>query len=221
MTADPTGGLAAQILAVADSSTRDRMRVEGLEGQMAALQQAAALLPLLRRQVASLADRLDILTEQGLGGTAAAEPQLWDWSTMDTTAASEAWAALITWVRDVLDGQYRLVGDDEPQSRGAVRRRVPPCWYRHRDVVFELSWLAQEWTRLYRDQQGTPARAGDWHDRYLPGVLRRIRSTSTAAGCIARHVDPDATPVPDGVDHDAELSAAVQADVSARPPAET
>ena len=52
---------------------------------------------------------------------------------------------------------------------------LQPCWTRHMSAVWELSTLAAEWKRVYqarsRDLQG----ALDFHDRWLPGALRRVR----------------------------------------------
>ena len=60
------------------------------------------------------------------------------------------------------------------ETPGTAPRRIPPCWYRHRDVVIELSWLCQEWLKIYTTSYGTPHRAGDWHDRYAPGVKPKM-----------------------------------------------
>jgi hypothetical protein len=56
---------------------------------------------------------------------------------------------------------------------------LPECWMWHPDVVEELLWLMFAWVAAYRDEDATVARAGDWHDRYRPGVVKRIK---TAAG---------------------------------------
>ncbi len=56
-------------------------------------------------------------------------------------------------------------------------RGLPGCWLWHPDVIEELLWLHQSWAAAYRI--GEPvSRAADWHDRYRPGVVRRIRDTA-------------------------------------------
>jgi len=55
---------------------------------------------------------------------------------------------------------------------------LPACWLWHPDVVEELIWLRQAWCAAYRDSEATSARAGDWHDRYRPGVVKRIKSVA-------------------------------------------
>lgn len=66
---------------------------------------------------------------------------------------------------------------------------LAPCWAWHPEVVEELSWLrglhqAVCASRIVRD-------LGDWHDRYRPGVVRRV--SDYLAGChIEKHLDPPA-----------------------------
>lgn len=132
---------------------------------------------------------------------------LWDWVSMDQVQATKAWNTLYPWVHGVLGTWYDRVGTNQqvkagPANRGRnneYRLRIPECWPAHMDVVIELSWLYAEWHRLYQTADGTPARAGDWHGRYLPGLLNRIRMQSTAAQCLNRHTsledkDPYAAP---------------------------
>ena len=54
-------------------------------------------------------------------------------------------------------------------------QHLPECWLWHPDVVEELTWLRLAWTLVYHPELGTPLMVGDWHDRYRPGVVRRIR----------------------------------------------
>jgi hypothetical protein len=70
---------------------------------------------------------------------------------------------------------------------------LAPCWAWHPGVVEELAVLrgihrviydAADWVRL-----------GDWHDRYRPGVVRRVGQA--LAGCdISRHAEPQPPVVP-------------------------
>ena len=48
------------------------------------------------------------------------------------------------------------------------------CWPRHIHAVWELSTLAAEWHRTYGGQRPDLARALEFHDRWLPGTMRRI-----------------------------------------------
>ena len=48
------------------------------------------------------------------------------------------------------------------------------CWPRHIHAVWELSTLAAEWHHAYGGTRPDLARALEFHDRWLPGTMRRI-----------------------------------------------
>lgn len=52
---------------------------------------------------------------------------------------------------------------------------LPTCWLWHPDVVEELWWLRCAHAEAYHAEIGTTLRAGDWHDRQRPNVVRRVR----------------------------------------------
>ncbi|QFU90954.1 hypothetical protein [Amycolatopsis sp. YIM 10] len=60
------------------------------------------------------------------------------------------------------------------------------CWWWHPDVVEELLCLMRSWLASYVDKDATTARAADWHDRYRPGVVKRIKA-STANCSLEQH----------------------------------
>jgi hypothetical protein len=62
---------------------------------------------------------------------------------------------------------------------GYADAALPECWLWHPQVIEELIWLRSAWISAYRGPMASAQRAGDWHDRQRPGVVRRIR---TAAG---------------------------------------
>jgi len=76
---------------------------------------------------------------------------------------------------------------------------LPECWLWHPDLVEELVWLSHAWHAAYTGPTASPAAAGDWHDRYRPGVIERLKRN--AAGCsLERHshpAPPVEVPVPD------------------------
>jgi hypothetical protein len=143
---------------------------------------------------------------KALAGTEEEEPSaVWDWSTMTRKDAELAWSELVTWVDQVLAGVYRKVAGGGEQNADPDMARlaltmpniggdnsasglVPACWMHHPDLVAELSWLCQMWISIYRTPAGW-SRVGDWHDRYLPGVLARI-GTSTARVCLKQAHKP-------------------------------
>ncbi|MEC3976241.1 hypothetical protein [Amycolatopsis sp. H20-H5] len=82
---------------------------------------------------------------------------------------------------------------------------LPECWLWHADVVEELLWLMYAWLGAYRDEDATVARAGDWHDRYRPGVVKRIKSATSACSLEnhqpggARHTGSPIVPLADAM----------------------
>lgn len=74
---------------------------------------------------------------------------------------------------------------------------LPDCWLWHPDVIEELLWLMHAWITAYHDENAPITAAGDWHDRYRPGVVRRI--TTTAGRCsLENHQPRDGQPPPGG-----------------------
>ncbi len=53
---------------------------------------------------------------------------------------------------------------------------LPTCWLWHPAVVEELWWLRCAHADAYHSETGSWLRAGDWHDRQRPNVVRRVRA---------------------------------------------
>jgi hypothetical protein len=54
------------------------------------------------------------------------------------------------------------------------------CWPRHTHAIWELCTLAAEWHHTYRGPR--PDLALVFHDRWLPGTMRRITSITRECG---------------------------------------
>ena len=91
--------------------------------------------------------------------------------------------AVIAWHQ--LDaGEYKAHLADlaaYPSAATAVR----PCWQAHKDTVTELGLIWCEFTRIYTAPRPSLDEALVFHDRWLPGVLRRVQqiTASCTAGC--------------------------------------
>jgi hypothetical protein len=75
--------------------------------------------------------------------------------------------AILTRLADWLAGVYLRYPDAS----------LPDCWLWHPDIVEELLWLHQAWLAAYADGARVTA-AADWHDRYRPGVVTRIKKSA-------------------------------------------
>jgi hypothetical protein len=82
---------------------------------------------------------------------------------------------------------------------------LPECWLWHPDVVEELLWLRAAWTEAYAGESPSAVRAGEWHDRQRPGVVRRIRAVAGTCSLEAhqppgeRHRGAEAVPLAEAI----------------------
>jgi hypothetical protein len=98
------------------------------------------------------------------------------WSRLTGSDLERTWTALADWV-GWLRGRYPLAN------------QVPLCWWRHPELVEELSALWLAWREAYLEK-GAPLTAGaDWHARCLPDLLRRIRAGGWNIACESEHRD--------------------------------
>jgi hypothetical protein len=114
-------------------------------------------IPELRRQVEKI---LAVLTDDDQ-----AAPAGWFWLTLDGQAREDKLGELSDWVDAVLCAQYP----------GYLADQIKPCWPNHPEALWELTWLYLLWYRAYLTKRPAPIDAADWHDRWAPGVLRRLR----------------------------------------------
>jgi hypothetical protein len=66
---------------------------------------------------------------------------------------------------------------------------LQPCWPAHPAVVEELDWLYWDWTGWALQADARSRDAADWHDRWLPGVLARIRPQLATCRQQDRHAE--------------------------------
>jgi hypothetical protein len=109
----------------------------------------------LRRQVDQI---LGILTEED------ESTHPWFWLTMPEQECEEKFGEMSDWAETVLRAQYP----------GYLAGQIRPCWPNHPEARWELAWLYQLWSLAYLAKRSTPKDAADWHDRWTPGVLRRL-----------------------------------------------
>ena len=91
-------------------------------------------------------------------------PAEWFWLTMTDQKRDERLSELSDWVETVLRTQYPDYLADQ----------IRPCWPNHPEARWELTWLYQLWTLAYLTRRPAPKDAADWHDRWSPGVIRRL-----------------------------------------------
>ncbi|QRP48868.1 hypothetical protein [Amycolatopsis sp. FDAARGOS 1241] len=139
----------------------------GIAREVEGLRKATETIPTLFKQVEDLARVV-----QDLAANIAARPAegnaAMSWLVMpdDLQLTREVLDELCGWLREV----FLRYAD----AAGAL----PECWLWHPDVVEELLWLMRVWIAAYQDEDASAGRAGDWHDRYRPGVVKRIKQAT-------------------------------------------
>lgn len=98
----------------------------------------------------------------------------WAWRYQGALGAQQLWEELADWV-----GWIR--------GRYPIARQLPPCWWRHPELVEELTALWVAWREAYADPKAPMTAPIDWHDRWLPSFLLRIGSGGWNISCGEEH----------------------------------
>jgi hypothetical protein len=139
--------------------------VAGLAREVEALRRTIESVAPLPKQVDDLARVVQQIAEQtALAGASTAGAPSWLDLPTDIGTVRSVLEDLTGWMREVF-----LRYSDAAHG-------LPECWLWHPDVVEELLWLMYAWLAAYRDENATVAKAADWHDRYRPGVVKRIKA---------------------------------------------
>ena len=153
--------------------------VAGLAQEVEALRRATDPLRVLPGRVGQLAALLAHVTDELAAFTARSAPPVapsWLMLPADEDIARRVLAELTAWMGAV----YLRYAD--------AAATLPECWLWHPDLVEELLWLSHAWTAAYQGPDASVALVGDWHDRYRPGVTRRIKTV--AGTCSLENHDP-------------------------------
>ena len=148
----------------AETVARLVTRVTAHKGQIAALQQ----------QVQALDQRVERLSEELVTAlTARKGPAVIAWHELSPDQYAAHLADLAAWI-DTFLTTY-------PSAATSVRE----CWRAHRDAVTELGLIWCEFIRIYAAERPSLDEALIFHDRWLPGVLKRVQqiTANCATGC--------------------------------------
>ncbi|MBB3049408.1 hypothetical protein FHS23_000403 [Prauserella isguenensis] len=155
-----------------------RRRFDQLDNRLGPVEAWGARLDAIEQQLAETVEKLRQLV------TAPGQSTVASWLALpeDDEQAQHLMAELVAWLQTVF-----LRYPDAAEV-------LPDCWAWHPEVVEELLWLMQAWSSAYFDQAGGVLRVADWHDRYRPGVVRRL--SARAGKCsLENHTSPAGAPV--------------------------
>jgi len=135
--------------------------VDGLRRDLAPLRVLPDRVDELSRLLADLAE-----TVTALRARASTPAPSWLMAPTNVTTTGTLLDELAAWLRAIY-----LRYPDAGES-------FPDCWCWHPHVVEELLWLMYAWAAAYQGPSASVALAGEWHDRWRPGVVRRIKATA-------------------------------------------
>lgn len=104
------------------------------------------------------------------------------WISMDAKQAQQQWGRLARWIAEEFVPWYEI-----------TREELPDCWALHQPVVLELSWLFIAHRQAYLTHSH-PHITGEWHARWRPFVLDRIKD-ETKQCRPGKHQNQDGTPL--------------------------
>jgi len=167
---DPVSPVAALAVQV-DLLRRD---MEALTSKTSELTSTQRQHTILLDGLAELRNQIDHILEL-VTGQDDNTPATWFWLTMPAQERDERLTELSDWIDTVLSIQY------PDYTAGHIRN----CWPNHPEARWELAWLYHLWTRAYLADHPAPKDAADWHDRWAPGVIRRLDAVMRRceAGC--------------------------------------
>jgi len=196
---------------ILDLDTPDGV-VRALFGQQDRIERLTGRLALASSALEAVQERIDdtIAGGAGVGGVGFDPVDVmtgWTWSAMGPMGAENLWRRLATWV-GWLRGRYPLA------------EALPGCWWRHPELVEEITALHLAWRAAYSDPTAALSAPIDWHAHHLPAFLARVRTWGVH--CTDAHRDrPDSLYEPDGVDQPAEFDVFIAADARRRQAAAT
>ena len=165
-------------------------QVATLRGQVAALKtrfdndvigKHLAVLAEIKRLGSQVTELAQAVTETRDGDRQRAQTAPY-WIGLSSQDRAAQLAGLQQWANTVLRREY-----------GGYQ--LPACWANHPHAIWELSTVAAEWHRTYTRNRPSLDRALEFHDRWLPGTMRRLAEITRRCNpeCAARR--PASKPV--------------------------
>jgi hypothetical protein len=182
---EQVAAVAAQLTTVAEQLTQTRGRHTDLAAAVSEdlAPRVSALQQLVTDEFGRLRGEVDVLLSERQEQDKTNNPPV-DWAGLSAEQAAAQWPILARWVGDVLVPRYELTRDE-----------LPDCWTLHPPVVAELSWLRTAYVQAYLTRS-PPQLAADWHTRWRPAVLTRIRELIKPDECSpGKHTPRRGTPI--------------------------
>jgi hypothetical protein len=153
--------------------------------EIAALQASVEVQQIgLNRLSAEVRQLTDLLTHQppaaAADGAADAgdgeKPAPWNWRHLPERQAAALWREIADWLTWL-------------HTRYPLAETIPACWWRHPEIVEELTAAHAAWKAAYTSPGASPDAPGEWHDRWLPGLEQRLTGRWKTGRCTEHHQD--------------------------------
>ena len=115
------------------------------------------------------------------------KPAPWTWRNLPERQAAALWRELADWLAWL-------------HSRYPLAETFPACWWRHPELVEELTAAHAAWKATYQSPGASPYAPGEWHDRWLPGLEHRLATRWKTGRCTEHHQDRSAAAYGTAVD---------------------
>jgi hypothetical protein len=139
-------------------------------------EQVRALTTLLQQQATAGHDGGQPAAAPGddTGGTAGRRAAPWCWRGITPDRATALWTELADWVAWL-------------HTRYPLAEVLPGCWWRHPELVEELTAAHEAWKFANTSPGANPYGPAEWHDRYLPGLEHRLATRWKTRRCAQTH----------------------------------
>jgi hypothetical protein len=102
------------------------------------------------------------------------KPAPWSWRHLPERQAAALWRELADWLTWL-------------HTRYPLAETIPACWWRHPEIVEELTAAHAAWKAAYTSPGASPYAPGEWHDRWLPGLEHRLATRWRTGRCTEAH----------------------------------
>jgi hypothetical protein len=138
-------------------------------------EQVRALTALLQEEAAAGHDGQPAAApDDAATGTAGRRAAPWCWRGITADRATALWTELADWVGWL-------------HTRYPLAEVLPGCWWRHPELVEELTAAHEAWKFANTSPGANPYGPAEWHDRYLPGLEHRLATRWKTRRCAQTH----------------------------------
>lgn len=164
-----------------DTAPHDQQRADEIAALQATVEIQQIGLNRLSDQVRKLQEQLAhqppaTATEGAADTLDGDKPTPWTWRHLPERQAAALWRELADWLTWL-------------HSRYPLADTIPACWWRHPEIVEELTAALAAWKAAYQSPGASPYAPGEWHDRWLPGLEHRLATRWKTGRCTEYHQD--------------------------------